>query len=99
MDIARCLKSEPVWAWPDDGGSAQSMEKLVGDQLFTTVLVFGESLASSLFRKNMPETLGAARMLQTFSLEELENSPSGKRALWKMINANHLAGPTVKKNR
>jgi hypothetical protein len=103
-DIARCLKTEPVWAWPDESGVGESGERqvisdLVADQLFTTVLVFGKELGRQLFQSEMPETLGSARMLQTLSLSELETSPDGKRDLWRLIQANHLAGRAGRKTR
>lgn len=90
-DIARCLKSEPVWAWTEPDLAEPAIGDVVSEHLFTTVLVFGEDLAVTLFGSKSPETLGSARIITTESLAILENSPVAKRSLWNQITANHLA--------
>ena len=90
-DIARCLKSEPVWAWVEPEQTEPAIGDVVSEHLFTTVLVFGKELAAALFGSKIPETLGSARIITTESLEILEDSPTAKRFLWNQITANHLA--------
>ena len=91
-DIARCLSVEPVWAWPQSDADAQDLNSLVAEQLFTSVIVFGNSLVSRLFCKRLPESIGSARLLEAASLEQLESSPDARRLLWDLIKTNGLAG-------
>jgi hypothetical protein len=95
-DIARCLSVEPVWAWPDDESDSRDLISLVSEQLFTTVIIFGGSLATQLFGSRVPEAVASARMLQAASLDELVSSPDAKRSLWKLIKENSLNGKSRK---
>ena len=94
-DIARSLNAEPVWAWPEPASEVSDLKTLVGEQLFTTVLVFGELLATKIFGTRKPGTLGSARLLLAASLAELEGSPTLRRELWKVIDTNHLGGKST----
>ncbi|MFT5139449.1 MAG: hypothetical protein ACI9H8_000684 [Lysobacterales bacterium] len=90
-DIARCLSVEPVWAWPEAEGDAQDLNSLVAEQLFTSVIVFGNSLVAQLFNMQLPETIASARLLEAASLEQLESSPDARKLLWNLIKTNSLA--------
>jgi DNA polymerase III psi subunit len=90
-DIGRCLRSEPVWAWPDSDGLALDITTIVREHLFTSILIFGETLAARMFDGAIPETLGSARLLTVPALQELAVSPPARRSLWQVISANRLA--------
>jgi hypothetical protein len=91
-DVARSLKSEPVWAWPDHGAAGNDISATVKEHLFTTIVLFGKDLATQLFNVAIPESLGSARLLQAPSIGELARSPRARRSLWQAISASHLTG-------
>jgi hypothetical protein len=91
-DIARSLSVEPVWAWPESEGDTQDLNSLVAEQLFTSVIVFGDPLVTQLFNSQLPETVASARLLQAATLEQLASSPDARRSLWNVIRSNRLAG-------
>ena len=93
-DIARSLKTEPVWAWPAQDGDGAQVEVIVNDHLFTTVIVFGEALEAQLFNGAVPEALGSARLLVAPGLDNLMTSPPSRSGLWKLLSTSHLTGHT-----
>ena len=92
-DIARSLKAEPVWAWPDADAAGSDIETAVNEHLFTTLIVFGKSLLNQLFDGSAPESLGSARILAVPGMATLCTSSTARQALWKLICSNRLAGP------
>ena len=90
-DIARCLRSEPVWAWPGTSGEDDELSQLVREHLFTHIVVFGDELAAGLFDGPAPATLGSARLVCAPSMQDLSSSPAGRKALWKLVSSNGLA--------
>ena len=90
-DIARCLKSEPVWAWSEPESEEPLITEVVSEHLFTTVMIFGQDLAAELLGTVVPDTIGSASVITTETLAGLESSPSAKRVLWQQIKAGHLA--------
>ena len=91
-DIARCLKSEPVWGWPDIDGESPSAQNHIEEHLFTAVIIFGQNLENHLFGQSVPETLGAAQIIKSPSLDELANSPAERSKLWNHIKNCSLSG-------
>ena len=91
-DIARCLRSEPVWAWPDPDGPFDDITGMVREKLFTSIVMFGEPLKVELFGASMPETMGSARLFTAPGIDELAASPSARRSLWQLIRGNGLTG-------
>lgn len=89
-DVARVLGTAPVWGWPCNEETGPGLAEVVPEGLFTHVLVFGEATESSLFGGPAPDTLGAAAVLRLASLEELENSPEARRALWQTLSSRRL---------
>ncbi len=91
-DIARSLKSEPVWAWPVPDEGTGNIIATVQEHLFTTVILFGEPLAKQVFNGAAPEALGSARLLVAPCLEEVAVSPAARQTLWKLICKAHPTG-------
>ena len=86
-DICRYLGDSPVWAWPDPEGSGErpTLESAVEKYLFTRVLLFGQTLATQLFKGHAYEILGSARIVVTSDLNELAHSASARKKLWRQI--------------
>ena len=86
-DIARVLPDTPVWAWPSEPATGQSVGDTVQEALFTAVLVFGHALAGRLFGATLPERVGSARIVVAEDLDTLGNSPDSRRELWRQLCA------------
>lgn len=84
-DIVRVLPETPVWAWPADPGTGQSVAAAVGECLFTRLLVFGGGLAEQLFGKPLPDRVGPARLMVTDDLGRLASHPAARKDLWKTL--------------
>ena len=86
-DIARALGQDPVWAWPatDDEQASEQIENAVSDRLLTDVIVFGQSLARSLFQGDPPEFLGSAKVSVASGMDELTEVGEAKRAFWTLL--------------
>lgn len=87
-DICRCLGDNPVWAWPDREGSAQSLalENAIDEFLFTRVLLFGQPLASRLFSGPIEKVMGSARIMLVPDLDDLKVSAGARRDLWRQLS-------------
>ena len=81
-DINRVLGGAPVWAWSclDDG--AIDMTTAVEENLFTTVAIFGEELASQFFDGELPAHLYSANLVLLPSMRDIESRSDARRALW-----------------
>jgi DNA polymerase III psi subunit len=92
-DILRSLGGDPVWGWPQPDSAQQeaTLESSVRERLFTQVLVFGRSLAETLFSGSIPETVESARVLCAASLPELSHDANARQKLWSLVNTHHLA--------
>ncbi len=86
-DIVRTVGRDPVWAWPDPdaGGQGPTLAEAVADRLFTQLLVFGDSLAATLFGGPAPEVLGSSAVGVGPGLDDLAERPEARRALWRLI--------------
>lgn len=91
-DVARCLKSEPVWGWPAGDESGARLEDSVGERLFTHILVFGPETETALFGGPAPDVVGSAVVIRAPSLEEIAQSGAGRRKLWAVLCQHRLAG-------
>ena len=91
-DIVRALGGDPVWSWPqaESPAEGESLESSVRERLFTAVIVFGQSLAETLFGGHVPETIESARVVCCASLPELSHDADARRQLWSLVCANHL---------
>ena len=89
-DIARAFSGEPVWAWPAGGEDVHSVESAVNEQLFTTVVVFGQALAWQVFGKQVPEMIGPARILVVPGMNDLTTCPAERRRLWQTMCSRRL---------
>jgi len=96
-DIARAMRSPPVWAWPSAGhaGEAKVMtvQGAVAQELLTRVLVFGEDLAEALFGGEAPEVIAGARVHVVPDLERLGRDREAKRILWGVMREYGIAAP------
>ena len=92
-DIARSLKVEPVWAWPDADAAGSDIGTAISEHLFTTLIVFGKALQQQLFDGSAPESLGSARILVVPGMATLCTSSTARQALWQLICRYRLAGP------
>ena len=54
-DIARSLKVEPVWAWPDADAAGFDIGTAISEHLFTILMVFGKALQQQLFDSSWTE--------------------------------------------
>jgi hypothetical protein len=84
-DITRVLGAVPVWAWPEAGSGAVSIDSAVEENLFTEVAVFGAALAASLFPGEVPAKVGSASVVQLPSLAEIREQGSARRTLWNAL--------------
>lgn len=95
FDISSAMKSQPVWAWPNndaDGvAGATTLPDAVADRLFTQVLIFGSELATVLFGDEVPGIIGAAKVQVVPGLERLSRDRNAKRVLWQLMCEQGLA--------
>lgn len=91
-DIGRSLGSVPVWSWPDSGVDSVKPAAAVDQNLFTTVAIFGTTLAEQFFGRKLPESVNSARLVLLPSLHELETKPEARRALWSDLCRNSMVG-------
>ena len=86
-DIVRAVGNDPVWAWPDPDAGTQgpTLAEAVADRLFTRLVVFGDSLAATLFGGSTPEVLGSSAVGVAPGLDDLDARPEARRALWRLI--------------
>jgi len=84
-DISRTLGSVPVWAWPATDEAAISPTDAVDENLFTTVAVFGEQLASQLFGSDLPTRLSSASLVLLPAMQDLEVRAEARRELWQLM--------------
>ena len=87
-DICRYLDGDPVWAWPDPEGSQEcpSLKYAIDAQLFTRVVLFGQTLASQLFKDQAPQILGSASIVVVPDLNELAASGRARHRLWRQLS-------------
>jgi len=84
-DINRVLDSSPVWAWPCVDTGAVSLIQAVDENLFTTVAIFGESLAAQYFQGEQPAHLNSAKLVLLPSMQDIQNRAETRRALWAIF--------------
>ena len=84
-DINRVLDSSPVWAWPCVDTGAVSLIQAVDENLFTTVAIFGESLAAQYFQGEQPAHLNSAKLVLLPSMQDIQNRAEARRALWAVL--------------
>ena len=87
-DIGRSLGGDPVWAWPDPEGRQEYpvLKDTIEQNLFTQVLLFGQMLASQVFKGGVPEVIGSARLQVTADLGELAVDGMARRKLWQSLS-------------
>ena len=87
-DIGRSLGGDPVWAWPDPEGRQEypALKDTIEQNLFTRVLLFGQALASQVFKTGMPEVIGSASLQVTADLGELAVDGMARRKLWQRLS-------------
>lgn len=81
-DINRALGGAPVWAWSCIDEGAIDMTTAVEENLFTTVAIFGEELASQFFDGELPAHLYSANLVLLPSMRDIESRSDARRALW-----------------
>lgn len=81
-DISRAMGSNPVWAWPHAGAGSIMLAKAIEDSLFTTVAIFGDSLASALFDGSLPASLKSANIVLLPAMQDLQDSGDARKLLW-----------------
>lgn len=88
-DLSRAVGQDPVWAWPDpdDAPAGPRLQEAVEVRLFTRVVIFGRSLASRLFRGDVPGVLVSAAVVVAPDLEELAVRGTAKQAFWRQLQA------------
>ena len=81
-DIARSLRSEPVWGWPvaDGTGNALSLEQAIRDRLITRLVLFGIEPGPA--GNSDMTSIGTAETLKVASLPELARSGKARKAFW-----------------
>ena len=84
-DISRSLGSVPVWAWPDSNATAISPADAVEENLFTTVAIFGQELASQFFGSVMPTRLKSASLVLLPAMHLLEQHAEARLELWQLL--------------
>ena len=84
-DVARALETVPVWAWPEAGPGAVSLEIAVEENLFTEVAVFGADLVAALFPAEVPAKVGAASIVPLPSLAEIREQAGSRKELWDAL--------------
>jgi len=89
-DIVRALPEPPVWAWPEDVEDAMAVGAAVKERLFSSIIVFGEELASRLFGPGCPESVGSARLVIAPAMSALAGSPHLRRACWRLLVSGHF---------
>lgn len=84
-DIGRAMGRVPVWAWPADNADSVVLKEVVNDHLFTTVAVFGKTLAKQFFGQKLPATLNSASLVVLPAMPELERHADARRLLWSVL--------------
>jgi DNA polymerase III psi subunit len=84
-DISRALGSLPVWAWPHADTRAVKLTGVVEENLFTTVAIFGNQLATQFFDGELPASLNSAKLVLLPAMQDLQNRPEARRALWATL--------------
>lgn len=88
-DLERCLADPPVWAWPAEDEGV-TLEEAVRENLFTNVVIFGETLAQRLLESDAGPGPGSARVVRAPAIDLLRHSPQERRACWRLLAANGL---------
>jgi hypothetical protein len=89
-DIVRAFGSQPVWCWPDrsEASDKPRLEEVVGQELMTTVMLFGNTLANRLFNGAIPRTLGSAKIVVAEDLQTLAVNGGARQGLWRILSQN-----------
>lgn len=82
-DIARALGNNPVWAWPH--ADAACLSDAIDENLFTTVAIFGDELASQFFEGELPASVNSANLVLLPSMQNIRDSADARQQLWNAI--------------
>jgi hypothetical protein len=92
-DISRALGSVPVWAWPHAESGAVNLGDAVEENLFTTVAVFGEELATRFFDGTPPASLKSANLVLLPAMQDIQTSAEARQELWTTICRSGMVNP------
>lgn len=92
-DIARSLRSEPVWGWPATDEPGLNLQDAVKERLLTHIVVFGTDAAAQMIDRSASELLGSAIVVRAPSLSDLKTSVAERRKFWSILCQHRLAGP------
>lgn len=95
-DIGGAMRCAPAWSWPASDTEAReslTIAEAVAEKMLTRLLVFGDTLASTVFGADIPVAVSTARVHVVASLDELGRDVEAKRSLWRLMNENGIAAP------
>ena len=84
-DISRAMGGNPVWAWPHADANAVMLPNAIEDNLFTTVAIFGNELATALFDGDLPASLNSANIVLLPAMQDLQHSAEARKVLWGTV--------------
>lgn len=84
-DIMRALPDHAVWAWPEPGEPGVEVADVIDAKLITSVTLFGEELAMQLFARQVPKTVGTARLCVVGGPGDLNSDAGQRRKLWRWL--------------
>jgi DNA polymerase III psi subunit len=84
-DIGRALGGVPVWAWPQIDDVSVQLSDAVDEHLFTTVAIFGETLASQFFAEELPTNLNSAQLVLLPAMRDILANAEARRLLWSVF--------------
>jgi DNA polymerase III psi subunit len=84
-DIGRALGGVPVWAWPQTDDNSVELGDAVDEHLFTTVAIFGETLAAQFFAGELPANLNSAQLVLLPDMQDILAQAEARRLLWSVF--------------